>query len=494
MMMNKRGDRRGMNGRAAVRGSNGRFGSRSERGPAVLKPVVLPGEPDLLPLLPCPPVQKRALGATDLVTARGPELPDLPDLPNWVHPAPKRPQIEHSEPEPPAPCMPQDHGHVSPAMSPDTMELLSTAFDEVCSPIVSRTRAAEPPAPVAPVAPVAPRIDWEHRVLSSTHEPTPAPIGVNTVADATDAGAMAFPRALGMTQSANNANATNTKIVEFLRSLGTLPLAPQPVGVAASGAPPAPGPTPRVVTRLSFDDATNAESLAYLRTVAGLVSDKKPRSQALFEQYVRLQCACDRRDTGVIPMHVTEVNIKLPAMSNYIQHFAFSGVTIACVTSYCTDELAALAAIFQAQGILQGTADQLKASMREFSAPPFYTIVGTVGQEVVGGAVLRGHGLNNGERVVQIELIASKEGTRRGVGTTIMRVIRAFSQVSAAHTGHVCAFTLKTAKAVKFYSRQLPEMGPGARALLYSVFLLDPESHLYKKLEMRSVSVRPSLA
>ena len=215
----------------------------------------------------------------------------------------------------------------------------------------------------------------------------------------------------------------------------------------------------------------------------------------MYEKWVRLKCAYDRRDTGVTQTYAIEVNVELPAIAGYIQDFQFSGVRVE--SAKCSDiaRLTALSAVFEQVQILHGTPSQLAESMQAYCNPPFYTLLATRDSEVVGGTVFRGHRLNNGERLIQIELIASKKDGPAGVGTSLMRVLRAFSQVSAAHTGHVAAFTLKTKNATRFYDRQLPEIGPGARALLYSVFLLDGGvGHLPKNLDMRSVVVRPTLA
>lgn len=244
---------------------------------------------------------------------------------------------------------------------------------------------------------------------------------------------------------------------------------------------------------MTFDQATNEASLKILRVLPSLAGGAKPRSQEMYVEWVRLQCGYDRRDTGQLATHVAHVNTAIPAMLNFVKFFNFSKVGVASVSATDTETLAQISAVFKARRILLGTPAQLAESMQEFTAFPFYTLSAIRDGVVVGGAVVRAHTLNNGERLIQIELIASITGVAPGVGTSMMRVIRAFSQVTAAHTGHVAAFTLKSREATRFYERKLPERGPGARALLYSVFLLDAYPSMPKALEMRSVVVSPSI-
>jgi hypothetical protein len=255
---------------------------------------------------------------------------------------------------------------------------------------------------------------------------------------------------------------------------------------------PLPAP-PEDKEEMTFDQATNDSSVKSLRVLPSLAGGAKPRSQEMYQNWVRLQCGYDRRDTGQLAPHVTQVNTEIPAMANFVKFFNFSGVSVSSVSSSNIETLAQISDIFKARHILLGTPAQLAESMKEFTTFPFYTLSAVRDGVVVGGAVVRAHTLNNGERLIQIELIASTTGVAPGVGTSMMRVIRAVSQVTAAHTGHVAAFTLKTKEATRFYERKLPERGPGARALLYSVFLLDLYPSLPKALEMRSVVVSPSI-
>lgn len=241
---------------------------------------------------------------------------------------------------------------------------------------------------------------------------------------------------------------------------------------------------------LSFEEATSHASMLRLWTIDGM-TDAKPRSQALYRDWVTLQCCRDRMDTGVCAPHVLEINVTIPSMTTLRSYFSDPNVSVQTVSDGASIE--SITTIFKERDLIAGTDAEIAADMLVFSQEPFYTVSATRNGEVVGGCVFRAHNLNNGERLVQIELIATKEGSAAGVGTSIMRVMRGLSQVSALHTGHVAAFTLRSKSASRFYARKLPESGPTARALLLSVAMLDPLCAMPRHLEMRSVVVRPAV-
>lgn len=184
----------------------------------------------------------------------------------------------------------------------------------------------------------------------------------------------------------------------------------------------------------------------------------------------------------------------IPAMDAFVKYYADTDVTVRRVGVVFPDTLAAIGRIFKDRALFSdATMTGIIHDMDLFAQPPFYTFEAVRNGKTVGGCVLRAHLLSNGERLIQLELIASASDAGRGAGTSMMRVVRALSQVSSAHNGHVTAFTLKNAATVRFYERKLPEVGPSARAFLYSIYLLDDAEFgkMPKHLEMRSVCVRP---
>ena len=261
--------------------------------------------------------------------------------------------------------------------------------------------------------------------------------------------------------------------------------------------PPALAPAARrtpipQIEQLDFDSATNAASLGQLTNKPELRS--KPRNPAYYNDWVQLQCCKDRRDVGSVYTHVVDVNVTLPAMHNFVKFFSGTAVRVSVVRSADVDILTDLAKIFCDRNLFgaESTDSVVHDMVHVYSRAPFYTLTAVRDGVTVGGAVIRAHRLNNDERLIQIELIASVLRATPGVGTTLMRVLRSLSQVSSVHTGHVVAFTLKTKEAIKFYERKLPELGPSARAFLYSISLLDSLATLPRHLEMRSVTV-PSI-
>ena len=263
---------------------------------------------------------------------------------------------------------------------------------------------------------------------------------------------------------------------------------PPALAPAARLTPVAPLPEPETI---DFDSATNAVSLVALGSNPELKS--KPRKQELYCKWIQLQCCKDRRDIGTVYTHVVDVNVALPAMNNFVKFFSDTNVRVSLVKPEDVGILTDMAKIFRDRNLfgsepINGIVHDM---INVYAIAPFYTLAAVRGGTTVGGAVIRAHRLNNDERLVQIELVASILHAAPGVGTTLMRVLRSLSQVSSAHTGHVVAFTLKTKDTIKFYERKLPEVGPTARAFLYSVYLLDAHSTMPKHLEMRSVVVPP---
>jgi hypothetical protein len=240
----------------------------------------------------------------------------------------------------------------------------------------------------------------------------------------------------------------------------------------------------------SFEEATSGASLERLKRITGM-TDAKPKAQGLYRDWLTLQCCRDRADTGVCALHVVETDVLLPSMATLISFSQASNVSIQTVAVADITTTKAISRIFVARDIMSGGDKLIAHDMDLFTREPFYTLAATRNGEVVGGCVFRAHSLNNGERMIQIELIATKEGGAVGVGTCLMRVLRGLSQASAMHTGHIAALTLKSKSASRFYARKLPEAGPMARALLLSTAMLDPLMSMPKHLELRSVTVRP---
>lgn len=233
--------------------------------------------------------------------------------------------------------------------------------------------------------------------------------------------------------------------------------------------------------------------MAMLMCMPEVSTASKPRNAELYPKWIRLQCCKDRFDTGAVYPHVSRCSVLLPAMGAFAKTFTDTNVTVKRIFASETEALSKVASIFRSRNLFSNApmANIVHDMTNVFAIEPFYTFAAVRDGRVVGGAVACAHELNNGERLIHIELLASESGIACGVGTSIMRVLRSLSQVSAAHTGHMVAFTLKTKDARRFYARKLPEVGPSARAFLYSIHLLDPHSTMPPHLEMRSVAVPP---
>ena len=216
-----------------------------------------------------------------------------------------------------------------------------------------------------------------------------------------------------------------------------------------------------------------------------------PKKKVLFSTHVVRQCAVDRRDLGTLP-YVVSLDAAFNATGAFVLNDLVSDVVIKTVSNTDVEALKAGCDIFTQRGLLGGNSAQLAEDMRVFSTPPYKLVGAWRGKIMVGVSVFRGFSMNNGERFVHIELLATLMDISPGVGSALMRVLRKLSQISPLHTGHIGAFTLRTRNALRFYDRKLPERnGPHARSLLVSMVCVDELISLYSHLDMRYSSVFP---
>jgi hypothetical protein len=211
-----------------------------------------------------------------------------------------------------------------------------------------------------------------------------------------------------------------------------------------------------------------------------------------FRSYVVYQCALDHRSLGDSLLYATSIDspfsvdgFKTTANGFHVVGAVSSATKTACMQCFLDTDL-----------ISGGINEDIEYDMDLFSNYPFYMLACTSldGSTVHSACVFRVHTLNNGHRLVALELLASdpNDTVTVGAGTALMQVLREFSMLSPVHPGHISASTETTKQARGFYKRQLPECdSPQARAFLVSVAFLDINVELKKHLEMRCTTVWP---
>jgi hypothetical protein len=211
-----------------------------------------------------------------------------------------------------------------------------------------------------------------------------------------------------------------------------------------------------------------------------------------FRAFMVYQCARDRRSLGDSLLYATGIDSPFS-----IDGFSvpFNGFTIEVVNS--TDMLAECKKLFVAKKLIFGKMEDIDLDMALFSSYPFYMLACTFQGTLHGACVFRVHSLNNGHRLIALELLASSRDdtvvVTVGAGTALMQALRGLSMLSPGHPGHISACTLTTKNAREFYARQLPDCNsPQARAFAVSVAFLDVNHDLKKHLDVRCTTVWPS--
>ena len=233
----------------------------------------------------------------------------------------------------------------------------------------------------------------------------------------------------------------------------------------------------------AFKDIT---SMAILRA---LNSVKIPTSKTYHFTRVIKEVAQDRRDLGLLP-HVVKANVEMN-----MHDFKRFDIEAECMITYVVAEdaakIKAAAEIFEVRKILGPALPEVIAnSMNTLTKAPYFLIAAMRKDVVEGAAVFRAHAVSDGTRLITIEMFATKEGVKPGIGSAIMRVLRDLTRVSPMTAGHLAAFTVKTPNAKRFYARKLSEKGPMARALLVSLACIDPiKTCVEAHLEMRYSAV-----
>lgn len=242
-----------------------------------------------------------------------------------------------------------------------------------------------------------------------------------------------------------------------------------------------------------FERSIRQDVLDELNSNPAFFSRTIPRRKSLYPTYVLHQCAIDRRDLGLLLPHVISVDAGFPSLELFVCTDAVSNVVIKNVHSSNLPTLAAAAEIFVQRALLGGQDAQIANDMQVFSNGDYRTIGAWRGDALVGSCVFRAFLTNTGERMIHLELLATRLDASPGVGSALMRVIRKLSQITPMHSGHVAAFTLRNKNTHRFYNRKLPECnGPHSRALIASMLCVDPFTSLYSHLDMRCSVVLPT--
>lgn len=214
-----------------------------------------------------------------------------------------------------------------------------------------------------------------------------------------------------------------------------------------------------------------------------------PKKRALYATWLLKQAHIDRRDSGILP-YVVKIDDSFPTLKSL--RVCDGDVVIMSIDTNDCKMLMAVAKIFKDRTIMAGTPPELLHDMKIFSSGHFRMVGGWRDGVLVGAVVFRSFILNTSDRMLHIELIATKFSTGPGVGSAMMRLLRKLSHISVLQPGHIAAFTLKTKEAKRFYDRKLPECnGPNARSLMISMLCIDNGCKLYPHLDMRCVTVFP---
>jgi hypothetical protein len=244
---------------------------------------------------------------------------------------------------------------------------------------------------------------------------------------------------------------------------------------------------------LSYNDLIRPQTFQALLNNAVLTENALKRKCFYLSNLV-IHLNKDIRDLGRCFPYVVEVDTKLP-MAAKVFADTTSNLVISVVSNQDVDLHAQLASILVSRGLVDGSVQECTEDMKAYTSFPFYTLACFRDNILVGIAVFRCHTLNTMERMIQLELLATKLKEPPGVGTSLMKIIRGLSQVSPFHQGFVAAQTLRTAGARRFYARKLAECNsPLARSLLISLSCINPSSYLASHLDLRAAVVFPAAA
>lgn len=223
-----------------------------------------------------------------------------------------------------------------------------------------------------------------------------------------------------------------------------------------------------------------------------VMTDKALKRKCFYASNLVMQLNKDIRDLGHCFPYVVETNHKLPMLAkSWVD--ASSGLVTSVVGNDQVDLHGKLASILVSRGLVDGTVELCTEDMKTYTTEPFYTLACFRNNSLVGIAVFRCSVLNNRERMIQLDLLATKLNEPPGVGTTLMKILRGLSQVSPLHHGFIAAQALRTASARRFYARKLPDCNsPLARSLLLSLACADPTNYLAPHLDLRASVVFPS--
>lgn len=210
----------------------------------------------------------------------------------------------------------------------------------------------------------------------------------------------------------------------------------------------------------------------------------------MFRAHLVYQCALDRRSLGNSLLYVTGLD---PWVTLHGLNISTNGFSVKPVTSEVNRKKAL--ELFVKKRLLCGTREENRHDMNIFTAHPFHMIEASNAKgKLCTVSVFRVATLNNGHRLIVLEMIASVSARENitGGGTAMMQVLRKLSMISPYHAGHITAATLRTKKAVRFYERQLPSVNcPQSRAFMVSHAFLDPNVELKRDLDTRCTTVWP---
>lgn len=236
-----------------------------------------------------------------------------------------------------------------------------------------------------------------------------------------------------------------------------------------------------------FNDLT---SPGVLSAFTGRVGGPPVNTHCTFLSYLVYQCAVDRRSLGNSLLYVTGLD---PQFTLLGFHASANGFTVHPVTSKAN--LNTALAVFVKKRLLCGTREENRHDLDMFAAYPFYMLgASDADGKLCTISVFRVATLNNGHRLIVLELIASAGSRNKisGGGTAMMQVLRKLSMISPYHAGHISAGTLRTKAATRFYERQLPSVNcPQSRAFMVSHAFLDSNVELKRNLDTRCTTVWP---
>jgi len=240
---------------------------------------------------------------------------------------------------------------------------------------------------------------------------------------------------------------------------------------------------------LDYASLMHGSVVTALKNNSCVLSKGPPKKNALYATWILRQSHIDRRDSGILP-YVVKIEDSFPTLKPL--RVCDGDIVLMSIDTNDCKMLMAVAKIFTTRAIMHGTPEELLHDMKIFSSGHFRMVGGWRDGVLVGAVVFRSFILNTSDRMLHIELIATKSSTGPGVGSAMMRLLRKLSHISVLQPGHIAAFTLKTKEAKRFYDRKLPECnGPNARSLIISMLCIDNSCKLYPHLDMRCVTVFP---